>query len=61
MTIENWLKGAILDAEARGLPALKPILETIARSTAALRAASESVEMESRADAEPPRRNGHDR
>jgi hypothetical protein len=39
MTIESWLKAAIADAEKRGLPELKPILEALARSTQALRAA----------------------
>ena len=39
MTIESWLKAAIADAEQRGLPELKPILETLARATTALRAA----------------------
>ena len=40
MTIESWLKAAIADAERRGLPELKPILEALARSTQALRAAT---------------------
>ena len=39
MTIEQWLKVATADAERRGLPGLKPILETLARATTALRAA----------------------
>jgi hypothetical protein len=39
MTIDAWLQGAIADAERRGLPELKPILETLARATRALRAA----------------------
>ena len=39
MTIETWLKAAIADAERRGLPELKPILETLARATTTLRAA----------------------
>jgi hypothetical protein len=39
MTIESWLKEAVADAERRGLPELKPILEALARSTRALRAA----------------------
>jgi hypothetical protein len=39
MTIESWLKAAIADAEKRGLPDLKPILEALARSTQLLRAA----------------------
>jgi hypothetical protein len=39
MTIESWLKASVADAERRGLPELKPILEALARSTQALRAA----------------------
>jgi hypothetical protein len=39
MTIESWLKAALADAEHRGLPELKPILDALARSTQALRAA----------------------
>lgn len=39
MTIDSWLQAAIADADRRGLPELKPILETLSRSTTALRAA----------------------
>jgi hypothetical protein len=39
MTIDAWLQAAAADAEKRGLPELKPILETLGRATAALRAA----------------------
>jgi hypothetical protein len=39
MTIDAWLQAAIADAERRGLAELKPILETLAKATAALRAA----------------------
>ena len=39
MTVDAWLKAAIADAEARGLPELKPLLEGLAQSTRALRAA----------------------
>jgi hypothetical protein len=39
MTIHDWLQAAIADAERRGLPDLKPILETLARATRALRGA----------------------
>jgi hypothetical protein len=37
MTVEHWLESAIADAERRGLPGLKPLLETFARSLQALR------------------------
>ena len=39
MTIKVWLENALQDAERRGLPALRPLLETLARSTSALRTA----------------------
>jgi hypothetical protein len=39
MTIDAWLQAAIADAEKRGLPELKPLLEALARATQALRAA----------------------
>jgi hypothetical protein len=39
MTVNAWLEAAMLDAERRGLPALKPLLEALAKSTSALRAA----------------------
>jgi hypothetical protein len=37
MTVKTWLELATQDAERRGLPALRPLLEALARSTAALR------------------------
>jgi hypothetical protein len=39
MTVKAWLEMAIHDAERRGLPELKPLLEALAKATAALRAA----------------------
>jgi hypothetical protein len=39
MTIDAWLRAAIADADARNLPALKPLLEAMAKATAALRQA----------------------
>jgi len=39
MTITLWLENAVQDAERRGLPALRPLLETLARATSALRMA----------------------
>ncbi len=41
MDIATWLARATADAEARGLPELKPLLETLARSTEALRDADD--------------------
>ena len=37
MTIDLWLKMAIADAERRGLPELKALLEGLAAATTALR------------------------
>jgi hypothetical protein len=37
MNVKDWLKRTCEDAEARGLPELKPLLETLAASTQALR------------------------
>jgi hypothetical protein len=37
--IARWLAAAEADADRRGLPALKPLLQGLAVSTAALRAA----------------------
>ena len=39
MTIEQWLQAALADADRRGLPGLKPVLEALARAAQALRAA----------------------
>ena len=50
MDVAEWLAAACADAERRGLPELKPLLETLARSTAALRAADQ----ERRAAADRP-------
>jgi len=44
MTIEAWLKAACEDAERRGLAELKPLLETLARSAAALRDADRLID-----------------
>ena len=39
MDIALWLEAAVKDAEQRGLPELKPLLEALAEATRALRAA----------------------
>ena len=39
MTIDDWLAAACADADKRGLGELKPLLESLARSTMALRRA----------------------
>ena len=43
MDVAHWLKAACEDAERRGLPGLRPLLETLARSTAALRDADRAA------------------
>jgi hypothetical protein len=43
MQIDDWLETACADAERRGLAELKPLLESLARSTAALREMDRSV------------------
>ena len=49
MTVDFWLQMALADAERRGLPALKPLLEGLARSTRALR----DSDLNDRADVPP--------
>jgi hypothetical protein len=39
VTIKTWLDNAAQDADRRGLPSLRPLLETLARATSALRTA----------------------
>jgi hypothetical protein len=39
MTVKTWLEWAVHDAERRGLPELKPLLEALAKATSALRTA----------------------
>ena len=51
MTVQSWLAAAVADADRRGLLDLKPLLETLARSTEALRQAE--AEIAQRAPAPP--------
>lgn len=37
--VDSWLQAAVADADRRGLPDLKPLLEGLAQATRALRAA----------------------
>jgi hypothetical protein len=53
MTVDEWLRRAVADAERRGLPGLAPLLEMLARATTALRAADWNVRADGRAPAEP--------
>ncbi len=39
MTITEWCRWALADADRRGLPALKPMLENLGRALQALRTA----------------------
>ncbi len=48
MTIDAWLKASIADAEDRGVPALKPMLEGLAHSTALLRGADFNMSAQAR-------------
>jgi len=50
--IDDWLTAAIADAERRGLPELRPLLESLARATVALRAADAHVEARERREVE---------
>jgi hypothetical protein len=50
--IDQWLQAAVADAERRGLPDLKPLLEAMARSAAALRAADAALDARERHDLE---------
>ena len=44
MTTDAWLEAACRDADRRGLPQLKPLLESLARATAALREADRIID-----------------
>ena len=54
MTIKTWLDFAIQDAERRGLGALRPLLETLARATSALRTADWNFDASGDVDSTPP-------
>ena len=57
MRVDAWLASAVADAERRGLPELKPLLEGLAQSLAALRAADESHARERDASPDPKNDN----
>jgi hypothetical protein len=54
MQVDAWLAAACADAERRGLPELKPLLETLARSTAALRLQERTARSEPEAPSGKP-------
>jgi len=58
MTIAEWLAQALQDAERRGLPELGPLLEALAKSTEALRAADWNLDLSGELPEAPP---GHAR
>lgn len=53
MTISAWLDWALRDADERGLPTLRPVLEALARTTEALRAAPWNRDASGAAPARP--------
>jgi hypothetical protein len=53
MTVADWLAAAIADAERRGLPELKPMLEALARSTEGLRKADDERRAERDSQQQP--------
>ena len=56
MTIKTWLETSTHDAERRGLAAVKPLLEALARATATLRTADWNFDATGELDAPPPTR-----
>lgn len=55
MTIDDWYEHAQADAERRGLPGLRPLLEALADSARALRSVDwESLAIRDEARATPP-------
>jgi hypothetical protein len=50
MSIEAWLAAAIADAERRGIPEIKPLLESLAAATRALRGAGFANEIRGNAE-----------
>jgi hypothetical protein len=51
--VDAWLAAALADAETRGLPELKPLLEALADATRRLRAAEFNDDARDRSDSEP--------
>jgi hypothetical protein len=54
MTIAQWLEHALTDADRRELPALRPLLEGLAKSTMALRAADWNLDVSGELPETPP-------
>jgi len=49
--LQAWLERALQDADRRELPALRPLLEGLSRSTGVLRAADWNLEASDKPDA----------
>ncbi len=58
MTIKTWLENAVQDADRRGLPQLRPLLETLAKSTSALRSADWNDDATGEFERAPKREHG---
>jgi hypothetical protein len=54
MSIDTWLENALKDADRRELPALRPLLEGLAKSTMALRAADWNLDLSGELPETPP-------
>jgi hypothetical protein len=54
MTIDQWLEHALTDADRRELPELRPLLEGLAKSTMALRAADWNLDVSGELPETPP-------
>jgi hypothetical protein len=54
MTLDEWLECALRDADRRELPALRPLLEALARSTATLRNADWNLDLTTDPPETPP-------
>jgi hypothetical protein len=54
MTIEEWLENVLRDADKRQLPELRPLLEGLAKSTVALRAADWNLDLSGELPDTPP-------
>lgn len=61
MDIGDWLQAACEDADRRGLPALKPLLESLARATEELRRAPWNDDASGPASPKPPTFTGGER
>ncbi|MGE0449338.1 MAG: hypothetical protein AB7Q29_07125 [Vicinamibacterales bacterium] len=52
MTLEDWLNAALADADRRGLPELRPLLESLAQAARSLRDAAPGGRADERDGAE---------